>query len=38
MEVHMLKAIIDCVFDFKYAVEDCDFDYEINEKSKKGAL
>ena len=38
MEVHMLKAIIEGVFDFKYAVEDCDFDYEINEKSEKGVL
>lgn len=32
MEVQMLKAITDGVFDFQYAMEDTGFDYVINRK------
>lgn len=32
MEVQMLKAIIDGVFDFQYAMEEENFDYVITRK------
>ena len=32
MEVQMLKAIIDGVFDFQYVMEDTDFDFVISKK------
>lgn len=32
MEVQMLKAIIDGVFDFQYAMEEDNFDYVITRK------
>ena len=33
MEVQMLKAITDVVFDFQYVMEDTDFDFVISEKA-----
>lgn len=32
MEVQMLKAITDGVFEFQYVMEDTDFDYVISRK------
>lgn len=32
MEIQMLKAITDGVFDFQYVAEDSDFDFTINRK------
>lgn len=32
MEVQMLKAITDCVFEFQNVMEDTDFDFVISKK------